>query len=130
VSATTYSQYPRTKKIGNDSVVIMTVEQGNYINALIKGYKSQIDSLSIDNQLNKVFIDSLTHRVDSLKSRQDSLKTVISDVSQYKWKYEANREIFFKAEKEERFRTKMHELGKFLLVAVVVLQFVTIASLK
>ena len=108
----------------------MTVEQGNYINTLIKGYKSQIDSLSIDNQLNKVFIDSLTHRVDSLKSKQDSLKTVIADVNQYKWKYEANREIFFKAQKEERFRTKMHELGKFLLVAVVVLQFFTIASLK
>ena len=108
----------------------MTIEQGNYIDALIKGYRSQIDSLSINNQLNKVFIDSLTCKVDSLKSKHDSLKTVIVDVSQYKWKYEANREIFFKAQKEEKFRTKMHELGKFLLVGVVILQFFTVVSLK
>ena len=34
VSHSSYSQYPRTKKIGQDSVVIMTIEQGDYINTL------------------------------------------------------------------------------------------------
>ena len=85
----------------------MTIQQGDYINTLYKQYRSQIDSLKIDAQLNKAAIDSL-------QRKHDSLGRVMYDNSQYKWKYEANREIFIKMEKDEEKRTKLHEVSKIL----------------
>ena len=101
----------------------MTIQQGDYINTLYKQYRSQIDSLGINAQLNKVAIDSLQRKCDSLGR-------VMLDVAQYKWKYEANREIFVKMSKDEEKRTKLHEISKVLLVAIIVLQFTTISSLQ
>ena len=70
---TSYSQYPITKKIGNDSVVIMTVPQGEYINKLYKQYNNTIDSLkSVDSAkaanlaVKTVDIKDKTRRYDSL----------------------------------------------------------------
>jgi len=123
VSISSYCQYPKTKRIGQDSVVIMTVQQGDYINTLYKQYRFQIDSLKIDAQLNRAAIDSLQHKYDSLGR-------VMYDAAQYKWKYEANREIFFKMEKDEEKRTKLHEISKILLVGIIILQFTTISSLQ
>lgn len=101
----------------------MTVQQGDYINTLYKQYRFQIDSLKIDAQLNRAAIDSLQHKYDSLGR-------VMYDAAQYKWKYEANREIFFKMEKDEEKRTKLHEISKVLLVGIIILQFTTISSLQ
>jgi len=49
---------------------------------------------------------------------------------QYKWKYEANREIFFKEEKSRRFDQKLHEASKLILVGIILLQFHTISQLQ
>jgi len=123
VSASLYSQYPKTKRIGQDSVVIMTVQQGDYINTLYKQYRFQIDSLSVNAQLNKVAIDSL-------RLKCDSLGKMMYDAAQYKWKYEANREIFLKTQVDERKREKLHEISKLILVAIIVIQFTTISQLQ
>ena len=123
VSASLYSQYPKTKRIGQDSVVIMTVQQGDYINTLYKQYRFQIDSLKVDAQLNRVAIDSLQHKYDSLGR-------VMYDAAQYKWKYEANREIFLKSQVDEQKRTKLHEVSKLIMVAIIIIQFTTISQLQ
>ena len=101
----------------------MTIQQGDYINTLYKQYRFQIDSLSTDAQLNRAAIDSL-------RLKSDSLSKMMYDAAQYKWKYEANREIFIKMSKDEEKRTKLHEISKVLLVAIIVLQFTTISSLQ
>ncbi len=101
----------------------MTVQQGEYINTLYKQYRFQIDSLSVDAQLNRAAIDSL-------RLKCDSLGKVMYDAAQYKWKYEANREIFIKMEKDEHKRTKLHEISKVLLVGIIILQFTTIGQLQ
>jgi hypothetical protein len=116
VAFSSYSQYPKTRIIGKDSVVIMTVAQGNEINTLYKRYRAQIDSLNVDAQANKLAIDSLQYKCDSLSKR-------IYDALQYKWKYEANREIYFKREETIQRDEKYHVLQKMLLVGLVIFQF-------
>lgn len=100
----------------------MTVQQGDYINTLYKQYRFQIDSLKVDAQLNRIAIDSLQHKYDSLGK-------VIYDAMEYKWKYEANKEIFFKQEKSHRLDLKLHEVSKLILVGIILLQFNTISQL-
>lgn len=101
----------------------MTIEQGDAINTLYKQYRFQIDSLKVDAQANKLIIDSLQLTYDSLGRK-------LYDAMQYKWKYEANREIFFKEEKSHRFDAKLHEASKLILVGIILLQFHTIGQLQ
>lgn len=100
----------------------MTVQQGDYINTLYNQYRTQIATLKLDSQANRQIIDSLQHK-------HDSLGRVLYDASQYKWKYEANREIFIKVEKEHRGDAKLNEISKLILVAIIILQMSTISSL-
>ena len=69
VSNLTYCQYPIVKKIGNDSVVIMTLKQATTINDNFQSNKTTIDSLRTsgykkDSIINKekIIYDSL-HKV-------------------------------------------------------------------
>jgi hypothetical protein len=101
----------------------MTIEQGDAINNLYKQYRFQIDSLKVDAQFNRVAIDSLQFKYDSLGKK-------LYEAVQYKWKYEANREIFFKEEKSHRFDLKLHEASKLILVGIMLLQFHTIGQLQ
>ena len=101
----------------------MTIEQGDAINTLYKQYRFQIDSLKVDAQFNRVAIDSLQFKYDSLGKK-------LYEAVQYNWKYEANREIFFKEEKSHRFDLKLHEASKLILVGIILLQFHTIGKLQ
>jgi len=116
VAVSSYSQYPRIRTIGKDSVVIMTVAQGNEINTLYNKYRAQIDSLKVDTKTNKLLIDSLQYKCDSLSKR-------VYESLQYKWKYEANREIYFKREELIQKDEKFQFLQKILLVGIIVFQF-------
>lgn len=101
----------------------MTIQQGDYINTLYKQYRFQIDSLKVDAQLNRAAIDSLQHKYDSLGK-------LMYEAAQYKWKYEANKEIFLKIGKDERSRERLHEVSKGLLLLIILIQFATISSLN
>lgn len=101
----------------------MTIQQGDYINTLYKQYRFQIDSLKIDAQLNRAAIDSLQYKYDSLGK-------LMYEAKQYKWKYEANKEVFIAMQKDGRVREKLQEFAKLLLVGIIVLQFATISSLN
>jgi len=57
VSNLTYSQYPIAKKIGEDSVVIMTLKQGNDINSSFLKLKDSINSFK--NSTTKSHLDDL-----------------------------------------------------------------------
>ncbi len=66
VSVLSYSQYPIIKKIKEDSVVIMTIEQGKEINALYLGYNKTIDSLKIKTKYYDSAINQINKKQDTI----------------------------------------------------------------
>ena len=66
VSVTSYSQYPIIKKIKEDSVIIMTIEQGKEINALYLGYNKTIDSLKIKTKYYDSAINQISKKQDTI----------------------------------------------------------------
>lgn len=58
--------------------------------------------------------------LDSLRLVQYNLQNAPNE---YKWKYEANREIYFKREESIQKDEKFHFLQKTLLVGIIVVQF-------
>jgi hypothetical protein len=94
----------------------MTIEQGDAINTLYKQYKFQIDSLKVNAQANRLIIDSLQNKCDSLGRK-------LYDAMQYKWKYEANRDIFFRRESSIDTMEKYHLAQKIILIAIILVQF-------
>ncbi len=109
LSVSSYSQYPIIKKIKDDSVVIMTVKQGNEINALYLRYNETIDSLK-----SKTIKDDSILNVYSYK---------VSTLENYKFRYEANLETYRNREKELDKMDKYHAWQKVILIFLVIFQF-------
>lgn len=113
-ASTSYCQYPIIKKINNDTVVIMTVKQGEEINNLYRSYNEKINLLEDSLTIKKKKYDSLNK---ALHKKSDSL---------FYWegKYQASRELYRAPksrdyDKEEAF----HTLQKILLMGIIILQF-------
>jgi hypothetical protein len=109
LSVSSYSQYPVIKKIKEDSVVIMTVKQGNEINALYLRYNETIDSLK-----------SKTIKDDSILNVYINKTSTLQD---YKFRYEANLETYRTREKELDKMDKYHAWQKIILIFLVIFQF-------
>jgi len=105
--------YPKTKRIGQDSVVIITIKQADQINDTFRLYKDSI-ALTIDSIIKQKKL------LDSLRLEHYNLKNAPNE---YKWKYEANREIYFKREESIKRDEKYHFLQKIMLVGLVVFLF-------
>jgi hypothetical protein len=113
LSVSSYSQYPITKKIKGDSVVIMTIGQADTINKLYKSYN-----------------DTIIAYKDSLKSKtikDDSILNIysykVSMLEHYKFRYEANLETYRNREKEIDKMDKYHAWQKIILIFLIVFQF-------
>ena len=109
VSVSSYSQYPLIKKIKEDSVVIMTIDQGKEINALYIGYNKTIDSLKNKSIKDDSLLNIYTYKVSSLEH--------------YKFRYEANLETYRAREKEIDKMDKYHAWQKIILIFLIVFQF-------
>ncbi len=109
LSVSSYSQYPIIKKIKDDSVVIMTVKQGNEINALYLRYNETIDSLK-----SKTIKDDSILNVYSYK---------VSTLENYKFRYEANLETYKTRERELDKMDKYHAWQKVILIFLIIFQF-------
>jgi hypothetical protein len=111
--ALTYSQYPITKKIKGDSVVIMTIGQADTINLLYRSYNDSIGQLKDSITIKKKYYDSLL-----------IVRTIEKD-SFYSWKYkyQANKSIYQDYEYNQRKIDKVHALSKLLLIFIIILQF-------
>jgi len=66
VSVSGFTQYPIIKKIKQDSVVIMTIDQGKEINALYLGYNKTIDSLKIKTKYYDSAINQIIKKQDTI----------------------------------------------------------------
>lgn len=115
-----FSQYPIIKKIGNDSLILMTIKQGEDINVKFIQNRARLDSLKDSVRTNKHLVDSLKIKYDSLNGE---LIPLIRKHDEYKHRY------------EERLKMpttyKYHDDGwdfaqKLILIGVIVLQFFTI----
>ena len=113
IPALCYSQYPTTKRIKGDSVVIMTIGQADTINKLYKSYN-----------------DTIIAYKDSLKSKtikDDSILNVYinkaSTLQDYKYRYEANLETYRTREKELDKMDKYHAWQKVILIFLIIFQF-------
>jgi hypothetical protein len=94
VSLSSYCQYPVVKTIGKDTVVIMTVKQGDDIN---KKFMSLNDSLSALNQE----ILSLRQSVSSLGAKNiEIIKTYGEEISEVNKRYTKYRSGYENAEAE------------------------------
>lgn len=71
-----YSQYPIIKKIGNDSLVLMTIKQGEDINKKFLQNRILVDSFKNVSYYNK-------NTIDSLKKIYDSLNNVYKPIEKY-----------------------------------------------
>ena len=105
----TFSQYPKTKKIGQDSVVIITIGQADTINKLYKSYNDSISNLQ-----------SKIKNNDSLLS----IRTIEKD-SFYNWKYKysTNKSLYEDWEENQRKIDKIHAASKLMLIFIIILQF-------
>jgi hypothetical protein len=101
------------KKIKEDSVIILTVKQGEQINNLYKRYNDTIgllkDSLGIktykyDSIFNKILVD------------KDS-------VFEWKWKYKANKEIYLERERDLAKDKRNNNLIKYTMLFIIYFQF-------
>ena len=109
VSVSSYSQYPQIKKIKDDSVVIMTIKQGNEINALYKGYNKTIDSLKDKTIKDDSILNVYINKASALEN--------------YKYRYEANLETYKTRERELDKMDKYHAWQKIILIFLVIFQF-------
>lgn len=110
---TTYSQYPTTKKIKGDSVVIMTIGQADTINQLYKSYNDSILLLKGDLTTKKLKYDSIFNKVLVDKD----------SVYEWKWKYKANKEIYLERERDLAKDKRNNNIIKYTLVAIIYFQF-------
>jgi hypothetical protein len=109
-----YCQYPRSKRIGADSVIIITIDQANNINNLYKNYNDSIVKLNdsiINSNLNYAKLNK------KIFEKTDSI---------YLWKvrYEAARELTNYRTQDHEKTDQAKEIGKYLLIFIIILQFI------
>ena len=113
VSNLSYCQYPIVKKLGNDSVVVMTLKQAITINSTFQSNQNTIDSL-------KTFVYIKDSIINKEKTTYDSLYTV---TNQYRTRYDERLNMRIPVAKDN---SGWEFAQKMVLVGVIVLQFFTI----
>ena len=114
VVSSSYCQYPIIKKIGKDSLILMTLKQGDDINKSFNQYQKKLDSLKDSVVAKRFLIDSLNIEFDKLEKRKE----------EYKLRYEERLNM-------PMVKYQYHNDGwefaqKMVLIGVIVLQFFTI----
>ena len=90
-SLTSYCQYPAIKRIGIDTVVLITTKQGEKINKVYTVYK---DSVTVLDNKNKVLNTNLISYIEKnklseevLRKKEDSLAIMRKNFTAYQNKY-------------------------------------------
>jgi len=91
-----FAQYPLTKKIGNDTVVIMTIRQAENINKLFDDNEKEFNKISDSLKLLKSLLLENNKKSDTLtyKVQESYFK-----IEEFKFKYEENKKIYLQNEK-------------------------------
>jgi hypothetical protein len=113
VAHSSYCQYPITKIIGQDTVVIMTLKQGEEINNLYKDYNKQIVLLKDTLKTKKHDYDSL---YKTISAKTDSFYN-------WKYRYSTNKTLYEARETDQEKINKINSLSKVMLMLIIILQF-------
>ena len=116
------------KKIGNDSVVVMTIKQGIAINNLIDSLESQVykksDSLSVLNKRVDIVLDSIIRINQKHTIEKDTLiqsnKVKLDSLMDYKNRYYKNLAVYNQFEKDVKFEQKLHRFNSTLFTLLVI----------
>lgn len=108
-----YCQYPITKKIGEDTVVIMTLKQGDQINKTFNKFNQDLKFTKDSLKIKQIQYDSLFNTISLVK---DSFYD-------WKWKYKENKRIYEAYNENQRKIEKLHSVSKLILVGIIILQF-------
>ena len=108
-----YCQYPITKKIGEDTVVIMTLKQGEQINKTFNKFNQDLSLIKDSFNIKKTQYDSLFNTIYLLK---DSFYD-------WKWKYTENKRIYEAFNENQRKIEKLHAASKLILIGIIIFQF-------
>ena len=114
VASSSYSQYPIIKKIGKDSLILMTLKQGDDINKSFTQYQKKLDSLKDSVNYKRFTIDSLNIEFDKLDKKRE----------EYKLRYEER--LNMPMVKYQYHNDSWEFAQKMVLIGVIVLQFFTI----
>ena len=109
-----YCQYPIIKKIGKDSLILMTLKQGDDINKSFTQYQNKLDSLKDSIVAKRFLIDSLNIEFNKLDKRKE----------EYKLRYEER--LNMPMVKYQHHNDGWEFAQKMVLIGVIVLQFFTI----
>ncbi len=108
-----YCQYPITKKIGEDTVVIMTLKQGEQINKTFNKFGQDLNLTKDSLKIKRAQYDSLFNTISLVK---DSFYD-------WKWKYKENKRIYEAYNENQRKIEKLHAASKLILIGIIILQF-------
>jgi len=114
VASSSYSQYPIIKKIGKDSLILMTLKQGDDINKSFSEYRKKLDLLNDSVAAKVLLIDSLNIEFNKLDKKREEYKLRYEErlnMPMVKYQYQSDGWEFAQ---------------KMVLVGVIVLQFFTI----
>jgi len=114
VVSSSYSQYPIIKKIGNDSLILMTLKQGDDINKSFIQSQKKLDSLKDSVVAKRFLIDSLYIEFNKLDKKRE----------EYKLRYEER--LNMPMVKYQYHNDSWEFAQKMVLIGVIVLQFFTI----
>jgi len=114
VVSSSYSQYPIIKKIGNDSLILMTLKQGDDINKSFIQSQKKLDSLKDSVVAKRFLIDSLNIEFNKLDKKRE----------EYKLRYEER--LNMPMVKYQYHNDSWEFAQKMVLISVIVLQFFTI----
>lgn len=108
-----FCQYPITKKIGEDTVVIMTLKQGEQINKTFNKFGQDLSLTKDSLKIKRAQYDSLFNTISLVK---DSFYD-------WKWKYTENKKIYEHYNQNQRKIEKLHAASKLILIGIIILQF-------
>lgn len=116
------------KRIGGDSVVVLTIKQGVAINTLIDSLEKQVskkdDSISVLNKTVITYADSIRLIDKSFVFQKEELvmKNKINQdtLNDYKTRYYKNIAIYNQFEKDVKFEQKLHRFNSVLFTLLVI----------
>ena len=130
VVSSSYAQYPVTKKIGKDTVILMTIKQGEQINKMFDDFEQQVISLKdsvsmlksrvnithINLDSSKVKLDTLHYKYSLLSKTYKDSAEVLND---YRTRYYKNLDVYKKYELETNRELWLHRLNTSLMAVLV-----------
>lgn len=107
ISTSLYAQYPVVKKIGNDTVVVMTLKQGKEVNNKfelmqdsILYYKKSVDSLNLNLEEHRIYSGKRLQKMyESYWSEYEKSKFYKKESDSFRHMYMANKLIYLENEK-------------------------------